>query len=186
MLFHVGAEFGRVWLTSGDMSVLDIGCGTNKVLAEATGLDRVELPGVDVVHDLDLVPYPFSDKQFREVYAHNVLEHVADLMAVMDEIHRILEVSGLLHIKVPYYGSLGAFGDPTHKFFFTEKTFAYFTGDNEISYYTKFQYELVSQSLHANCISRLEKLRSLLPFRHVFKYFLLNMFDEIHVTLRKR
>ena len=37
------------------MKVLDVGCGTAKVNG-AIGIDRINLPGVDVVHDLNKFP----------------------------------------------------------------------------------------------------------------------------------
>ena len=64
--------------------VLDIGCGPNKVPG-ATGMDRRTMPGVDVVHDLNSRPDPFDDNAFDEIHARHVLEHVDDMIGVMEE-----------------------------------------------------------------------------------------------------
>jgi SAM-dependent methyltransferase len=172
--------------TAKTKKILDIGCGKHKAVPEAIGLDVVKLEGVDVVHDLNKFPYPFKAASFDEIYAFMVLEHVEDLVKVMQELHRILKPEGLLHVKVPYYLSTAAFQDPTHKNFFTEKTFQYFTSDCELCYYSKGHFEIESQSLYANSVSFSEKLRNLLPFRSILRFFLMNMYDEIHLTLRKK
>lgn len=52
-------------------------------------LDRVDAPGVDVVHDLEVTPYPFQDDSIDEIYTSMVLEHVKNLSGAMDEIYRI-------------------------------------------------------------------------------------------------
>jgi len=63
-------------MAGGQEKRLDVGCGQRK-LPGAIGLDRVALPGVDVVHDLNVLPYPFPDNEFNEIYARHVIEHVA-------------------------------------------------------------------------------------------------------------
>ena len=54
--------------------VLDLGCGPHK-LPGAVGIDLQQLPGVDVVHNLDIFPYPFEANSFDEVHCYHVLEH---------------------------------------------------------------------------------------------------------------
>ena len=52
--------------------ILELGCGRIKH-PNAVGIDRISLPGVDVVHDLNRRPYPFEDNTFDEVYAIHVI-----------------------------------------------------------------------------------------------------------------
>lgn len=92
---------------------------------DAVNVDRVPMAGVDVVHDLDVFPWPFDDGRFDEVWASQLFEHVADPVAFMRECWRVLAVGGLLHIVTPYYKSDNAFTDPTHRRFCTERTFDY-------------------------------------------------------------
>jgi len=166
-------------------SILDIGCGNNKVSTEAIGIDNVLLPSVDIVHDLNTVPYPFKKNTFDQIHANMILEHLDDLLSVMTEIHRILKPGGFLYIKVPYYMSLCAFGDPTHKRFFTEKTFLFFTDNFDLNYYTPTRFKLISQKLFCGKKSLGEKLRSLIPLRYLLRHFIFNLYDEIHITLQK-
>ena len=112
---------------------LQLGCG-NKPLAGYINLDIERHPWAEIVHDLDEYPWPFDDSVFEEVFANSVLEHVADLIKCFAEIHRILKPGGILKGGVPWYNYVGAFGDPTHKHFFTKTTFQYLTKESRYSY----------------------------------------------------
>ncbi len=94
----------------------------------------IDYLGVDVRHDLDNYPWPFEDNQFEEVYANSVIEHIEDLLSCFGELHRILKPNGIFKGGVSWYNYGGAFGDPTHKQFFTKTTFDYLTGKSEYSY----------------------------------------------------
>ena len=56
------------------MKILDLGCGKNKV-PNSIGLDHVQLPGVDIEHDLLNFPYPFEDESINKIYLRHVIEH---------------------------------------------------------------------------------------------------------------
>lgn len=60
------------------MKILDVGCGVNKVEG-AVGLDISPRSHADVIHDLNVVPYPFDDNEFDLVVANHVVEHVPDV-----------------------------------------------------------------------------------------------------------
>lgn len=109
---------------------LDIGCGKDKH-AGSIGIDITDY-GQEVVWDIRK-GLPFSDNSFLKIYAHSILEHLCsnDLIFIMNECHRVLKKDGILEIIVPYAGSEGSFGDPTHKSFWVEKTFEYFFGSRE-------------------------------------------------------
>ena len=100
--------------------ILDLGCGTAKVQG-AIGIDNVALPGVDVVHDLLDMPYPFEDNTADEIYLNHVIEHfvLADSQRILGEAYRILRSNGICHIRVPHVYSVAAWVDPTHKSAFT-------------------------------------------------------------------
>lgn len=111
--------------------VLLIGAGSNHALKlktpaakaenKITTLDIEPSHGVDVVHDLNIVPWPFDDGVFNEVHAYEVLEHLGqqgDAIAFFDhfyEAYRILRPGGLLVGSVPSWDSLWALGDPSHR-----------------------------------------------------------------------
>jgi len=43
--------------------------------------DIAQLPGIDVVHDLDVYPWPWEDASADEIVAKDLLEHLEDFMA---------------------------------------------------------------------------------------------------------
>jgi hypothetical protein len=98
---------------AGRLAVADIGCGAAKQVPWAIGVDAVGRPGVDVVADID-AGLPFETASLDHVFAVHVLEHVADMVAVMGEIHRVLRPSGLLHVLCPHWRHVNAAADPTH------------------------------------------------------------------------
>lgn len=86
-----------------------------------------EAPGVDVVHNLDVYPWPFESDSADEIYMSNCLEHLTDKNVAMKEIHRILRPGGTANIIVPHFTWQIAYADPTHKHFFAYHTFFYYT-----------------------------------------------------------
>ena len=117
--------------------IVDLGCGTNK-RPGAVGVDSNPAAHPDVVHDLEVIPYPFDDSSFDEIYLDNVLEHLTDVIATMEEIHRIGAPGALVRIDVPYFRSRWAAIDPTHKHAFTVESFAYF--DPTHAFFDRYRY----------------------------------------------
>ncbi len=110
-------------------SKLHLGCGD--VIKDGwLNHDVAALAGVDVVHDLREFPWPFEDGQFEEVYMKDVLEHLPDTIATMEELHRITKPGAKVYIGVPYWNSMVAFGDPTHVKSFNEFCFDFFDPTN--------------------------------------------------------
>lgn len=114
-----------------------IGCGSNnkkKITLEGmseewgglTTLDCDECHKPDIVHDLDVFPYPFEDNTFDEIHAYEVLEHCGqqgDFKFFFDqftEFWRILKPGGLFLATVPAWDSPWAWGDPGHTRVITE------------------------------------------------------------------
>ena len=115
---------------SNDQKVrLDLGCGKKK-RAGSIGVDWSDQHDADVVHDLNVFPYPFESSIFDEIYIDNTLEHLDDVVRVMEEIHRICKPGGFVKVIVPYFRSVWACVDPTHKHFFTVNSLAYFDPDH--------------------------------------------------------
>jgi len=105
--------------------ILDLGCG-NRKREGAVGVDINTKTNPDIVHDLNKLPYPFQTSTFEEIYMDNVIEHLEDVIKVVEELHRIGAPNGLVKIDVPYFRAHWAFIDPTHKHFFTTQSFSYF------------------------------------------------------------
>jgi hypothetical protein len=104
---------------------LDIGCGNNKHEG-FTGIDLSPIPGVDIVHDLDVFPWPIEDDCVEEAIAYHYVEHTKDLIKFMNELYRIMKTGAVATITSPYYNSVRAWQDPTHTRAISEKTFMYF------------------------------------------------------------
>jgi SAM-dependent methyltransferase len=120
-------------------SILHLGCG-RKYNPDAVNVDRVRDVGPDFVVNLDESPWPFPDNRFREVRAYDVLEHLDDLVAVMEEIHRICQPEAVVRITVPHFSCSNAFADITHRHYFSASSFNYFTGDNEFDFYSNCRF----------------------------------------------
>jgi 2-polyprenyl-3-methyl-5-hydroxy-6-metoxy-1,4-benzoquinol methylase len=117
--------------------ILDIGCGRNK-LPGATGLDYLDLPGVDIISDLSK-RLPFEDSEFDVVHSNQVLEHVPNMIGLIGEVHRILKPGGIMFARVPHFRSSWAAVDPTHIRNFTLLSLNYFVkGTHEYENYRFF------------------------------------------------
>lgn len=164
---------------------LNLGCGL-KNIDGFVGVDCVPTSAASVVHNLNNFPYPFDDNSVSEIILDNVLEHLDDVIKVMEETYRLLEPGALIKINVPYFKSNSAYTDPTHRHFFTETSFKYFTTDNTLNYYTPARFEIIKTELicHKEYQDAKHFFRNLLPFKKILNYFLFNIYDEIHFELR--
>lgn len=85
----------------------------------------------DVVHDLNVFPYPFADNSFDEVHAYEVLEHLGQqgdfkrFFQDFSEIWRILKPDGVLCGTSPAWCSAWAWGDPGHTRVISMQSFIY-------------------------------------------------------------
>lgn len=129
----------------GRRSVLDLGCGNDK-LPGAVGIDANPRSQADVIHDLDVFPWPFKDDTFDEIRAQDVLEHVVDLMKCMAEIHRVSRDGAIVHVRMPFMGSHNYATDPTHRRSGASHTFDYFDESKPFfSYrYSDVRFEVLS------------------------------------------
>lgn len=110
------------------MKKLNLGCG-KEILEGYVNLDEADLPGVDVIQNINKFPWPFKDNTFDEVYCSHVLEHVEDLNNVMGEIKRICKNGAIIRIRVPHFSCGVSYRDPTHRRLFSYFTFDYFTDE---------------------------------------------------------
>src|SRR5262245_40298584 len=126
---------------------LNLGCG-NKHLPDALNLDVTIRTNPDVVHDLNVRPWPFSGDRFVEVFMYDVIEHLDDLVGVIEELHRITQHGGVVRITTPHYSCANAFTDPTHRHQLGWFSLDYFTGEHEHAYYTTTRFRMRSRFLH--------------------------------------
>jgi len=105
---------------------LNLGAG-GRVVPDVVNVDRVPGPGIDVVHDLDVHPWPWADNSASAITARDLFEHLVDAVGFMVECHRILVPGCTLWIRTPNVAlnAADAFTDPTHRRFPTWQTFDY-------------------------------------------------------------
>lgn len=127
------------------LRVLDVGCGSKKKPG-AVGIDISDETDADIVHDLDVFPYPVDDASFDHVVMQDVLEHVAEPMRVAAELHRILRPGGTLALRTPHFSSALAYGDPTHRHYYSTTAIRYLA-DPGFAHYSRARYEIVHVTL---------------------------------------
>jgi predicted SAM-dependent methyltransferase len=108
---------------------VDLGCGQNKsttqffeehmkiVPDKVIGVDIAKCDGVDIIHDLTKFPYPFKDKSVDAIFSSHFVEHLDgdERIKFFNECYRILKPGGVMRHLHPYYKSVRAYQDPTHK-----------------------------------------------------------------------
>jgi hypothetical protein len=104
---------------------LDIGCGSRKHEG-FIGIDIAAIPGVDIIHDLDIFPWPIEDGCVEDAIADHYIEHTKDLIVFMNELYRVMRVGATATIVSPFYNSIRAWQDPTTTRIISEQTFVYF------------------------------------------------------------
>lgn len=88
-------------------------------------VDRIALPGIDVVHDLNVAPWPFAADSIGEVTAKDVFEHIDDAVTFLSECHRVMAPWSVLTLQTTLWQHISAYTDPTHKRFPTPHTLDY-------------------------------------------------------------
>jgi predicted SAM-dependent methyltransferase len=112
-------------LASGQPVIVELGCGTEKA-AGRIGIDHLDLPGVDIVADLNQgLPF-LPDNSVDEIHSSSLLEHLADLELTLREIVRVLKPGGRSRAFVPHFSNPYFYSDYTHNKFFGLYTFYYF------------------------------------------------------------
>lgn len=104
--------------------ILHIGAGRKKILGAVT-LDINPRLAPDVVWDLNEFPYPFEDNRFDLVVCEHVIEHLREVILVMEELHRVTREGGRVIVRVPHFSSLNFNTDPTHVHAFSSRSFDY-------------------------------------------------------------
>jgi SAM-dependent methyltransferase len=128
-------------------TILNLGAG-RKRRSDAFNVDLVAGTHPELVWDLNRLPWPLPSGHFREVLAYDVIEHLEDLVAVMEEIHRVCAAGAVVRITLPHYSCANAFTDPTHRHYFSLFTFHYFTGENQWEFYTGRRFRRMASRLY--------------------------------------
>jgi predicted SAM-dependent methyltransferase len=111
---------------------------------------------IDVVHDLNVLPWPFEDNSFMHTSALHVVEHLDNLLDFMNECHRVLKPGCSVYIETPLAGGDPdlEFADPTHKRCFRPYTWHnYFSPEGIEQFgYTDKPWCLLKQEVKDNVI----------------------------------
>jgi SAM-dependent methyltransferase len=157
---------------------IELGCGQKRKAGRIT-IDKVDLPNVDIVADIeDGLPF-LPDDSVDEIHCRSVLEHIDNFEFLMREIVRVLKNDGKAYIFVPHFSNPYFYSDYTHKRHFGLYSFYYFVESQDQlkrkvpSFYTDIKIEIVSLRL---------VFRS--PFwfsRHIKKLF--GFFINLHASV---
>jgi SAM-dependent methyltransferase len=117
--------------------ILNIGCGTHRLVDNALNTDINPKINPDAILDITKVPFgekihtktfgeiEIKEEMFDEIHASHVLEHIPDLVSAMWNCYKLLKWGGKMEIAVPYDLSYGAWQDPTHVRAFNEHSWKY-------------------------------------------------------------
>lgn len=139
-------------INSGEEIIFELGCGARKKEGRI-GIDAVDLPGVDIVADLEKgLPF-LPDNSVDQIHCRNFLEHIQNFENLMAEIVRVLKIDGTAHIFVPHFSNPHYYSDFTHTRFFGLYSFYYFVdSENQLKrkvpvFYTDIRIRILSQRL---------------------------------------
>ena len=132
--------------------IVELGCGERKRPGRI-GIDRLDLPQVDIVADLE-AGLPFlPDRSVDEIHCRSVLEHIDKFEHLFREMIRVLKDNGRACIFVPHFSNPYYYSDYTHKRPFGLYTFYYFAdrenqpGRKVPNFYTGTRVEILSLKL---------------------------------------
>lgn len=124
-----------------------------------TNVDIVELPNIQVVHNLLHFPYPFEDNSAELIKAKDLIEHLAThlpdgrstVLAFVDECYRILQPGGMLWIQTPSHDADFLWIDPTHVRGFDLRSFDFFDPETDFGratgFYSKSKFKVTANRL---------------------------------------
>jgi len=162
---------------------INLFCSNNKVDG-FHGIDIKEGTNVDTVMDLNKYPWDIEDNSIEEIISLHYVQKVDDIIKFMQEIYRILKPGGSIKIIAPYYTSMIASQDPTHKRLISESTFIYFNKNwrevNKVEDY-KCDFDFVyGYEFTPDWVNRSQEAKAF-----AVKHYN-NVVNAIHITLTKR
>lgn len=106
---------------------LNIGAGESN-MSGFVNLDKRRLKGVDIVHDLEVIPYPLKKDSCITIVGSHIWEHLKPWLTVdiMNELWRIMKPGGRLALSMPYGVNELFQQDPTHINSSNQATWQYF------------------------------------------------------------
>jgi SAM-dependent methyltransferase len=143
--------------TSPDKLRINIGCGATNMGEGWKHLDQHHYPHITHYVDLEKVgkkPLSFESDSVDVLYASHVLEHITNLLPLMEELYRIAKEGAVFIITVPHGSADSAYEDPTHvRHFFDKSPFyfgqSYYQG-NKYNYTADWKCEKIVNVLNDN------------------------------------
>ena len=178
------------------IKLLDVACGIRKADG-ATGIDRSVDSDADIIHDLNVFPWPIADESVEGAFISHYVEHIPHYRPEWDhdgwwmfwqEMYRILVHDAEVEIIHPYSRNDRAFYDPTHTRYIHEMTWYYldpgFREVNMLSHHCpNVDFEVVvvtGQNMAEELLSRNADYQA---WAHKFQF---NTIADLSVKLRKR
>jgi len=158
-------------INGSDPVIVELGCGRKKQPGRI-GVDRIDLPGVDIIADIEKGLAFLPDDSVDEIHCRSVLEHVQDFESLLKEIVRVLKVDGKAYIFVPHFSNPHFYSDPTHVRSFGLYTFYYFVdSEHQLKrkvpqYYSDVRIIVLAQKLKFR-----SSYKILNPFKKLFGWF---------------
>jgi len=136
------------------MNKLNLGCGAYKKQGYVN-VDGYKKYEPEVLHDLNVFPYPFQDDYFDVIEADHILEHLEQPLRVICELHRITRKGATITIRCPHFSR--GFTHSEHKRGFDVSLPYYFNPRFLGRYSGQPTLELVSMRLRWNAQPYLKK-----------------------------
>lgn len=115
------------------MVKLDIGCGAAKTPG-AIGLDRLRLPGADVVCELAHFPWPIASDCADHVLFNHSIQYLGPFPKLLQELRRLCKNGAVIEIRSPHFSSYNYFSDPQYCFPLAWRSFDFWSPKSHFSY----------------------------------------------------
>ena len=122
---------------------------------DAINMDKASLPGIDVVHNVENLPWPFESESFVEIQAYEIVIYIRDVMQFVDECWRVAKPNALLKIRYPLWDKEIGWIDPTIIRPFAKNSFDIFDpeanrGGKRYWWYTERKWKIVHREEASN------------------------------------
>ena len=141
---------------------LNLGCGFNKIEG-FINVDMFKECEPDLLHNLEIFPYPFKDDSVSEILLNHSLEHLGQqpvvFIKIMQELYRISKNESLININVPHPNHDNFISDPTHVRAITPMTLQLFdlelnrhwqnikAANSPLAIYSKVNFKLIENNI---------------------------------------